>query len=100
MHIHGVLATYFYRHLANSFEEWQGFDITDGTADFNQNHIVTFATFKDAFFDCISDMRNNLNGRAQIVTTTLFTQHIRVDATSGKVIAAGHFGTDETFVMT
>ncbi len=75
VHIERVLTAHFNRHLANRFEERQGFDIAYGAADFNQHHIVAFAAFKDAFFDSVGDVRNNLNGGAQIVAAAFFTQH-------------------------
>ncbi|MMZ71293.1 hypothetical protein D1872_346160 [compost metagenome] len=53
-----------YRQLTNGFQEWQRFDITDCTANFNQHNVVAFATGNDALFDCIGDMRDNLNGCA------------------------------------
>ncbi|VTM87308.1 Uncharacterised protein [Raoultella ornithinolytica] len=100
MHKQSMLATDFYRHLTDSFEERQGFDITDGTADFNQHHIVTFTTGKHALFNRVSDVRDNLYGCAQIVTAALFTQNVGVNTTRGEVVAAAHFGTDEALVVT
>ncbi len=99
MHKQRVLTANIYRQLANGFEERQGFDITYGTADFNQHHVMTFATGNDALFDSVSDVRDNLNGCAQIVATALFTQNVRVDAASGEVVATRHFGANETLVV-
>ena len=44
-------------------------------------------------------MRNDLNGTAEIVPTTLFLDHALVDLASRKVVSLAHFGTGETFVM-
>jgi hypothetical protein len=57
VHEQRVLTADIYRQLTNRFEEWQGFDITHGTADFNQHHVVAFATGNNALFDCVSDVR-------------------------------------------
>ena len=76
MHEQCVLTTNINRQLANRFKERQGFDITYGTADFNQNHVMAFTASKNAFFDSVSDVRDNLYGRAQIVATALFAQDI------------------------
>ena len=76
MHEQRVFTTDIHGQLTNRFQEWQGFDITDGTADFNQHHIVTFATGEDTLFDSVSDVWDNLHGCAQIVTATLFAQDI------------------------
>ncbi|SPW25903.1 Uncharacterised protein [Edwardsiella tarda] len=100
MHEHGVFTTDIDRQLADGFQERQRFDITDGTADFDQNHVVAFAPFQDALFDGVSDMRDHLHGGAQIVAAALFAQHIGVDTPGGEVIAAGHLGANETLVVT
>jgi len=95
-----VLTANFNSHLANRFEERQGFDITYCTADFYQYYVMTFATFQHALFDCVSDVRNNLHGCAEVVTAAFFTQNVRVDTTRGEVVAAAHFGTNETLIVT
>ncbi len=100
MHEQGMLTADFYRHLANSFEERQGFDIAYGTADFNQHHVMAFAASQYALFDGVGDVRDNLYGCAQIVATALFTQNVGVDSTGGEVVAASHLGADETLVVT
>ncbi len=60
---------------------------------------MTFAAFQHALFDSVSDVRNNLYGCAEIVTAAFFTQNVRVDTTRGEVVAAAHFGTNETLVV-
>ena len=99
MHEQRVLTTNIYRQLTNRFEERQGFDIPYGTADFNQHNVMPFATGKDTLFNGVSDVWDDLHGRAQVVTTALFTQNVRVDTASRKVVTTGHFGTDETLVV-
>ena len=99
VHKQGVLTANFNSHLANRFEERQGFDITYSTADFDQYHVMTFAAFQHALFDSVSDVRNNLYGCAEVVATAFFTQNVRVDTTRGEVVAAAHFGTNETLVV-
>ena len=49
-------------HLTHGFEEWLRFDVTNGTTNFNQRHVVAFTTFKYATFDLISNVRNHLHG--------------------------------------
>ncbi|MNB73478.1 hypothetical protein D3C75_200870 [compost metagenome] len=100
MHEQRVFTTDINRQLTNCFEERQGFDITYGTADFNQHHVVTFATRKDALFNGIGDMRDDLNGCAQIVATAFFTQNVGIDTARSEVIATGHFGANEALVVT
>ncbi|CAH0302523.1 hypothetical protein SRABI106_03808 [Rahnella aquatilis] len=100
MHIQRVLTAHFNRHLTNRFQERQGFDITDSTANFNQHDIVAFAAFNDAFFDVVGDVRDNLDGCAEIVATALFAQHVGINTASGEVVATSHLGADEALVVT
>ncbi len=99
MHKQGVLTANFNSHLANRFEERQGFDITYSTADFDQYYVMTFAAFQHTLFDSVCDVRNNLYGCAEVVAAAFFTQNVRVDTTRGEVVAAAHFGTNETLVV-
>jgi hypothetical protein len=69
-----VFTTDIDRHLANRFEERQRFDITHGTADLNQNDVMTFAAFIDALFDGVGVVWDILNRGAQLVTERLFAQ--------------------------
>ena len=100
MHKQRVLTANFYSHLANRFKERQRFDIPNGSADFDQNNIMTFTAFQNALFNGIRDVRYDLNGRTQIVTTAFFTQNVGVDTTGGEVVTAAHFGADETLIVT
>ncbi|CCK08267.1 hypothetical protein BN128_2285 [Cronobacter sakazakii 696] len=99
VHEHRVFATHFNRHLTNGFKERQGFDIAYGAADFDQHDVMAFAARQNAFFDSVGDVRNNLNGRAQIVATALFAQNFRVDTACREVVAARHAGADKTLVV-
>ncbi|STW03250.1 Uncharacterised protein [Klebsiella pneumoniae subsp. rhinoscleromatis] len=72
VHEQGMLAADLYRHLTNRFKERQGFDIAYGTADFHQHDVMAFAARQYALFDSVGDVRDNLNGRAQVVATALF----------------------------
>nr|AXN76753.1 CTP synthetase [Aeromonas veronii] len=99
VHEHGVVAAHFGSQLTNGFEERQGLDVTYGTAHFDDGNLMAFGTGNHPLFDGVGDVRDNLNGGAQIVTTTLFTQYVGVDAAGGKVVATGHLGADETLVV-
>ncbi len=61
---------------------------------------MTFATGKDTLFNRVGDVRDNLYGCTQIVATALFAQDIGVNSTGSEVIAASHFGTNETLIVT
>ena len=48
----------------------------------------------------VSNMGDDLNRTTQIVATALTTQNRLVNLAAGEVIILGHFGTQETFIVT
>ena len=44
-------------------------------------------------------MRDDLNGAAKVIATTLFTQYVLVNTAGRKVIALGHLGANKALVM-
>ena len=71
-----VVAADFLLDLADSFQEGQAFDIADGAADFRNDDVgvVVVAYAVHALFDFIGNMRDNLNGMAQIIAAPFFLQ--------------------------
>jgi hypothetical protein len=47
---------------------------------------MAFAAGQHALFDRVGDVRNNLNGGAQIVAATLFAQDVRVNTPVVKLL--------------
>ena len=99
VHQHGALGAHFHTQLANGFEERLRLDIADGATNFHQGHVGIAGTLDDATLDLVGDVRNDLNGRAQVITTALLAQHIFVHPTGGEVVALAHRGTDEALVV-
>ncbi|MNI27998.1 hypothetical protein D3C73_817590 [compost metagenome] len=62
MNVHHILTADVALNLTDSFQEWQAFDITNGSANFRNNHIRTRLTTsaEDTFFNLDRNMRNNL----------------------------------------
>ncbi|MNE70217.1 hypothetical protein D3C80_1659940 [compost metagenome] len=62
MNVHHILTADVALNLTDSFQEWQAFDITNGSANFRNNHIRTRLTTnaEDTFFNLVRNMRNNL----------------------------------------
>ncbi len=75
------------------------FDIADSTADFNQRNVGVAGALDDATLDLVGDVRDDLNGRAQVITPALAAQHVFVYATGGEVVVLGHARANETLVM-
>ena len=91
MHQHRIVATKFNLHLTHRFHEWQAFNITDSTTNFNHRNIVAFAAGTNTRFDFIGNMRNDLYRATQIITATFFLNHCRINTPAGKVVALRHF---------
>ena len=90
--------------LTHGFEEGQGFDVTDGAADFDDGHVHRIRLAKsrtafDVFLDFVGDVRNHLHGFAEIVTPAFLLQHRLVDSAGGEVVFPAHAGVDEAFVV-
>src|SRR5690606_17257771 len=105
VHKGGVVAAQAQAHLAGRLEKWQGLDIAYGTADFDDGDVSLaiprgIGATRDKFLDFVRNMRNDLDGFSEVVTTTFFTQDGFVDLAGGEVVELPHAGGDEAFVMT
>ncbi len=64
MDIDDIFLAHIEPELPNRFKERQTFDITDGTADFNDDDIDILGGLYNALLDFIRNMRNDLNRAA------------------------------------
>ena len=74
-----ALGAQLHFHLSHSFKERLGFDVTHGTTDFHQRHVMTFTAFQYTTFDFVGNVRNDLNRATQIIAATLFRQHVGIN---------------------
>src|SRR5258708_4523155 len=51
-----VFCAEFETHMADGFEEWQGFDVADRAADFDDYDVNGFGNFPDGGFDFVGDV--------------------------------------------
>ena len=74
MHVHDILRPNFENELPNCFEKWQTFDVASGAADLCDDDIVfaLVGELANAIFNYIRDVRNHLNGFAQIISAAFF----------------------------
>ena len=87
--------------LTNGLQEWERFDIAHSTTDFG-NHEVEFVLLAhqlDVTLDFVCDVRNHLNGLAQIISAAFLLDNTLVDTACGDVIGTGGLNTGETLVM-
>jgi hypothetical protein len=95
----GVLAAFLDAHLADGFEEGQRLDVAHGAADFDDRHVGAFGTALDENLDFVGDVRNDLDGLAEVLATALLLDHRLVDLAGGEVVALAHLGAGEALVM-
>ena len=88
--VEDILAAHIVGNLADGFEERQALDVTDGAADFTNDHVLVAGHRPDVRFDLIRDVRDDLNGAAQIVSPTLFREDVIIDPAGCKIIAPAH----------
>ena len=73
--------------LADGLEERQAFDIADRAADFDENEVEVVIAFEDEVLDGVGDVRNDLDGGAEILALAFLGEHVGIDATGGDVVA-------------
>ena len=87
--------------LTDGFEEWQGFDIADGAADFGDDDvcIVIAADAEDSVFDFVGDVRDDLDGGSEVFAFSFFVDNGLVDFACCHVGSLGEVFVDETFIV-
>ena len=91
-------------HLAHGFQKRQGLDVAHGAANFNNRHVhrvrrAYARTPAHVILDFVGDVRNDLDGFAQVVAPALFFKHAFVNLAGGEVVGAAHSRGDEALVM-
>ena len=75
--------------LADRLEERQALDVADRAADLAEDEIVALVALADEFLDRVGDVRDHLDGGAEIVAAPLLGEDFLVDAAGGDVVLAG-----------
>jgi hypothetical protein len=89
MHEQRALAAELVAELADRFEEGQAFDVAYRAADLAQHEILVAVEIGgDEFLDRIGDVRDDLDGGAEILAAALAADHRRIDAPGGDAVAA------------
>ena len=88
-------------HLADRLEERQALDVADGPADLD-DHDVRIAVAGDApdpLLDLVGDVRDDLDGAAEVVAAALLGDDRLVDAAGRDVAELGQVLVDEPLVV-
>ena len=86
--------------LADRLEEWQPLDVADGAADLAEHEIVALVAVADEMLDRVGDVRDHLDGGAEIVAAPLVGEDVLVDAAGGDVVLPRRRPAGEALVMT
>ena len=99
MHEDALAAGLFLAELADRLEEGQALDIAHRAADLAEHEIDLVLADGDEVLDLVGDVRNDLDGLAEVIAAALFLEHVGVDPPRGDRVglARGHAG--EAFVM-
>src|ERR1035437_724659 len=88
-------------HLPDRLQEGQALNIADRAADLDDYHLGgrLLGHSLNALFDFVRDVRNHLNGAAQVVAAPLLSDHAGVDLPGGDVAGLGQVFVDKALVM-
>ena len=87
--------------LANSLKEGLGFNVADGSADFNK-HDLGFDCVDgllDAELDFVRDMRNHLHRAALVAAAAFAVENCGINLSGGGVVELCELFVNKTFVM-
>ena len=86
-------------HLADGFQKRQRFDVADRSADFDEHHVHAVGNFAERGFDFIRDVRDHLDGFAEVIAAAFFGDDGFVEAAGGPVVIARQMRGGEAFVV-
>ena len=89
MNVDRVMARQIVAQLADRLEERQALDVADGAADLAQHEIEAVIAVADEILDGVGDVRDDLDGGAEIIAAPLLGQDVLIDAAGGDVVLAG-----------
>src|ERR1700726_2580750 len=99
MNVDGVVARQVVLDLADRLEERQPLDIADGAADLAQHEIELVIAVEDEILDRVGDVRDYLDGGAEIIAAPLLGEDVLIDAPGGDVVGLGGGASGEALVM-
>ena len=100
-----VIPTDVMAHLAGRLQERQGLDIADGAADLGDHHIrrlaigIRFGHRPDPVLDLVRDVRDDLDGVAEVLTAALPGDHPRVHLPGRDIRLGGQVAVQEALVV-
>src|SRR5205085_5196236 len=85
--------------LPDRLDEGERFDVADGPANLADDEIEAVHFGEGEFLDRVGDVRDDLDGGAQIVAAPLAGDDVAVDAARGDVVALARGHSGEALIM-
>ena len=99
VHVDDVVAPDVLLELADRLQERQPFDVAHRAAHLDDDDVGVASDLPDRRLDLVRDVRDHLDGAAQIVAPALFLDDGVVDLAGGDVVVARHAARGEPFVV-
>ena len=99
MDAHGLVAAEIVPQLPDRFDERQALDVPDGAADLANHEIAAVGVSQREFLDGVGDMRDHLDGCAEIVSSTLLGDDVAIDAAGRNVVRLARRYAGESLIM-
>ncbi len=101
MEKHGIFPAHLELELTDRLEEWQALNVAGGAADFSNDDVGLALLLNgiDSLFDLIGDMRDDLDGLAEVVAAPLLGEDALVNLAGGQVIGPAQSAGCEPFVV-
>ena len=99
--VQGVFTSDVGAHLADGLKKRQALNVADRAAHFSDHDIgpCLFSDTDNTVLDLVGDVRDRLNGRAQVITTPLFSNDRVIDLPGRKVAGPAQLDIDKALVM-
>ncbi len=95
-----VVAAEFVAELADGFDEGERLDVADSATNFDNDHVGTrLGHLAGIGFDFVGDVRNDLDGFAEVIAAAFAGDDALIDATAGEIVGLGERGMGEAFVV-
>ncbi len=101
VHVEHVVAADVLAELPDRLEERQDLDVADGATDLGDHDVDVLVgrQRQDAVLDLVGDVRDHLDGLAQVRATPFLGEHVLVDRPGGRVRLLGERHVDEALVV-
>ena len=100
-----VLPAHLVAYLSGGLQERLGFDVADGAADLGDDDVgpdalgVGFGHRQDPALDLVGDVRDHLDGVAEVLTASLAGDHPRIHLTRRHIGRTGQVAVQEALVV-